>query len=200
MAARQGKEVRSYRFHKASGQGIVTLGGRMVYLGKYGSEASRDEYERVIGEWLAKGQYLDGVESTDLFSVDDLIAGYWRHAEVYYRKDGKPTSEIGNQRQAMRFLHRLYGRTRAAEFGPLALKACRVAMIEKRLCRNTVNGYVSRIKQCFGWVVANSRLRSSGYAHSASFRRMAQDEIAAGGRESAAHSAERRATVGFKAS
>ena len=47
--------IPSYRLHKQSGQGIVTLtdglgGRRDVLLGKYGTAASRQEYTRVIAE------------------------------------------------------------------------------------------------------------------------------------------------------
>ena len=155
MAAKQSKGVPSYRFHKASGQAIVTLEGRMMYLGRFGSEESRERYERVVSEWMAQGQDLTPGENSADLSVDDLTAAYWRHAEIYYRKDGKPTSELGNVRQALRFLHRLYGKTSVYEFGPLALKACREAMIEQDLSRSTVNRYVSRIVQCFRWGVEN---------------------------------------------
>jgi hypothetical protein len=42
----------SYRLHKPSGQAVVTLSGR-VYLGRFGSTASRAEYDRRVAEWLA---------------------------------------------------------------------------------------------------------------------------------------------------
>jgi len=44
----------AYRKHKRSGRAVVTLSGKDIYLGKYGSQASHDEYDRVTGEWLAK--------------------------------------------------------------------------------------------------------------------------------------------------
>ena len=100
---------------------------------------------------MAQGQDSACEGSASEISVDDLMAAYWRHAEVHYRKDGKPTSELANLRQALRFLHRLYGSTSAYEFGPLGLKACREAMIEHGLSRTTVNGCVSRIRLCFRW-------------------------------------------------
>ena len=37
--------VPSYRKHKASGQAVVTLSGRDVYLGPHGSQVSKDEYD-----------------------------------------------------------------------------------------------------------------------------------------------------------
>ena len=48
----------SYRLHKPSGQAVVTLGGRDVYLGPHNSRTSRAEYDRVVAEWLANGRQL----------------------------------------------------------------------------------------------------------------------------------------------
>lgn len=41
-----------YRLHKGSGQAVVTLYGKDIYLGIHGTEESRVEYRRVIAEWL----------------------------------------------------------------------------------------------------------------------------------------------------
>ena len=45
--------VPKYRKHKATGQAIVTIQGRDFYLGPHGTKASKLEYDRLIGEWLA---------------------------------------------------------------------------------------------------------------------------------------------------
>ena len=50
--------VPSYRRHKPSGQAVVTISGRDIYLGKWNTAASRAEYDRLIGEWLAGGRCL----------------------------------------------------------------------------------------------------------------------------------------------
>lgn len=50
--------VPSYGCHKPSGQALVTLNGRDISLGKWRTKTSRDEYERVVGEWLANGRLL----------------------------------------------------------------------------------------------------------------------------------------------
>ncbi|MBL8753078.1 MAG: site-specific integrase [Planctomycetes bacterium] len=128
---------------------MVKLGDRVVYLGPYGSEEAQAAYLRVVAEWRASG----GVVAAKVVTVDHVIAGYWQHAEVYYRKDGKPTSELSVLKLAMRYLHQLYGSVPAVEFGPLALKACRERMIDAGLARTTINGYVSRIRQAFRWAV-----------------------------------------------
>ena len=52
------KNPPKYRKHKASGQAIVTIGGKMFYLGPHNSKASRIEYDRFIGEWLANGRRI----------------------------------------------------------------------------------------------------------------------------------------------
>jgi hypothetical protein len=41
-------------------------------------------------------------------------------------KDGRPTSEQDNIRQALRFVRPLYGSIAAKDFSPLALKAVRL--------------------------------------------------------------------------
>ena len=69
----------------------------------------------------------------------------------YYVKDGRPTSEQDNIRQALRFLRRLYGHTPARDFGPLALKAVRQSMIEAGRCRRLINKDVHRIRAMFRW-------------------------------------------------
>jgi hypothetical protein len=47
-----------YRRHKASGQAVVTLDERDLYLGRYGTPESRAEYDRLIAEWLGNGRRL----------------------------------------------------------------------------------------------------------------------------------------------
>ena len=84
-----------YRMHRASGQAVVTLDGRDFYLGPHGSTASRQEYDRLIGEWLAAGRRLPrqgGGDASDLTFVE-LVAGFWKHAQVYYHQ---PAAIRGN--------------------------------------------------------------------------------------------------------
>ena len=138
-----------YRKHKASGQAIVTLSGKDHYLGPHGTKASRLEYDRVIAEWIAGGR-LPLLE-TEERTIVQVIAAYLHHAKDYYRGSG----EYENMRYALRPLKEVYGRTPAAEFSPLKLKAIREKMIADGLCRNEVNHRIGRIKRCFCWAVEN---------------------------------------------
>src|SRR5687768_5396343 len=45
-----------YRKHKISGQAVVTVDGKDVYLWPYGTQASRDQYDRAIKEYIANGR------------------------------------------------------------------------------------------------------------------------------------------------
>ena len=45
-----------YCLHRATGRAVVTLDGHDIYLGEHGFKASRREYDRLIGEWLANGR------------------------------------------------------------------------------------------------------------------------------------------------
>ena len=46
----------SYRLHKPSGLAVVSIGGRDIYLGKHDTAESRQEYDRLIPEWLITGE------------------------------------------------------------------------------------------------------------------------------------------------
>ena len=153
--------IPSYRRHKPTGQAVVTLASRDIYLGKHNSAASRAEYNRLIAEWTANNGALPKHQAKDL-TISELAAGFMRHAERYYRApNGKETSEVANFNPIMRRLKTLYGRTRAADFGPLALKAVRQQMIDARLARATVNKGVNRIRRVFKWAVENQLIEPS---------------------------------------
>lgn len=132
MASR--KAVPSYRYHKKNKQAIVTLtdglGGRKdMLLGEYNSPASIAEYARVIGEWEASGRRIPGQKASKDITVNEVILAYLRHAETYYVKEGEPTTQIVRIKAALKIVRELYGRTRAEDFGPVALKSVRERML-----------------------------------------------------------------------
>lgn len=142
----------SYRLHRPSGQAVVTLSGRDFYLGPHGTKASKAEYDRLVGEWLAHGRRLPAASaaSTDL-TVNELLLAYWTHAEAHYTRDGKPTRHLANIKDAIRPLRALYGHTRATDFGAAAIKTVRKAMIDTGLCRCTINGRLGKVRSMFRW-------------------------------------------------
>jgi len=153
----------SYRQHKASGQAMVTLGGRDFYLGQYDTKASRSEYDWLIGEWLANGRQLPIADEISSITVVELINAYRKHIRVYYVKNGRPSREQANILLAMKPLKRLYGRTPAVEFGPLALKTVRQSLIDNDNARNYINSNIGRIKRMFKWGVENELVPPNVY-------------------------------------
>jgi integrase len=139
--------------HKASGQAVVRLNGRDIYLGQYGTPEARAKYERTISEWLSAGRQLP---QSGRRKINDLILAFWHHCEQHYRKpDGRPTSELGLIRLALRPLREIYGLTFADAFGPLALKAVRQRMMDGGMSRGVINAHVGRIRRMFRWGVEN---------------------------------------------
>jgi integrase len=159
--------IPKYRLHKGSGQALVQIDGRRIYLGKHGTEESREKYRRIIGEWLANHRHTSASQPEqpigEELSVNELLLAYWRFAERHYVKDGKPTQEVANARVALRPVRQLYGHTSARDFGPRSLKAIRDHMVEARLSRGVINHRVSRIKRVFKWAVAEELVPPAVY-------------------------------------
>src|SRR5262245_26078954 len=76
-----------YRRHKAHGLAVVTITGRDIYLGKYGSAASKEVYRRLVAEYLLSG-HVNEVATPAPITAVEVLAAYLRHAKQYYRKNG----------------------------------------------------------------------------------------------------------------
>ncbi|MDA1013978.1 MAG: site-specific integrase [Planctomycetota bacterium] len=145
------KRKPSYLLHKATGQARVRINGKDHYLGEYGSPESRERYDDLITEWFSK----NGETAQYALCVDDLALLFMEHANQHYRKNGKPTSEISCIKTALRYLVAKSGRSRVRDFGPLAFKAVRQAMIDDGHCRKSINKHSGRIRRIFAWAVEN---------------------------------------------
>lgn len=65
--------VPKYRKH-SSGNARVTINDRVHYLGKYGTQASKREYDRLIAEFVASGRSASfGVDHESAYTVAMLI-------------------------------------------------------------------------------------------------------------------------------
>jgi hypothetical protein len=69
-------KVPAYRLHKQSGQAIVTLSGRDVLLGDYGSEGSKKKYEMAISEWLAAEKIAPGKDEGNSITIVEMVDLY----------------------------------------------------------------------------------------------------------------------------
>jgi integrase len=153
------KKKPAYTLHKPTGQARVRIDGHDHYLGAYGSQKSRDEYDGLILEWLAQ----EGDVRKYTLTVDELAILFMDFARGYYRKNGKVTSEIACYRTALRPLIGLFGTTRVRDFGPRMLKKVRSEFVAAGHVRRTVNSMVTRIRRLFKWGVADQYVPPSVY-------------------------------------
>lgn len=156
--------VPKYRQHRSSGQAVVTLDGRDFYLGLWRSTASRVEYDRLIGEWLANGRHLPAPTNlvADL-TIIEIADRYLQFATEYYVKDGRPTDTIHGIRRALAYLCELYGSQTAASFGPLALLAIQKKMIAEQKSRRYINDTSDRIRGTFKWAASRELVSVAVY-------------------------------------
>ncbi len=159
---RRGLRTPNYRRHRASGQGIVTLNGRDFYLGPFGSKASRNEYDRLIAEWLNAGRNIP-TEPNET-TITQLTQRFREHAQVYYAdSEGNPTASFERFSVCLKPLVKLYGNKPAGSFGPLALETVREQFIQAGHARTYINQLVFRIVQVFRWGVSKELVPASVY-------------------------------------
>jgi len=97
-----------YRHHKAKNLAVVTFAGRDIYLGTFGTAESKQEYRRLVAEYIQSGA-MPRTEIATEISVIEVIAAYLKFAKGYYRKTGKFTREYGLIVKCCRFIKSLYG-------------------------------------------------------------------------------------------
>ena len=154
--------IPNYRLHKASGQAFVELGGRRFYLGKHGSKASREEYDRRIAEYLDNGRQLPPTRTKTGISCQELAVHFLEWAEGYYVKNGEQTEIFGHYQRAIAVWVKHYGYESVDNFTPLSLDFLQKQWVEDGYARLTVNRYVNFIRQAFkhgvkfGWVDAKT--------------------------------------------
>lgn len=139
---------------------MVRINGRDHYLGAHGTEESRLTYDRLIAEWLASGRRSEPLNDDGglpSVSVNEVLLAFVDHAERYYRDGDQVSKEVVNLKLALRPVKQLYGTTAADKFGPLALKAIRLQMVEvQKLCRKEINKRIGRIKRFSNGLSAKS--------------------------------------------
>jgi integrase len=140
------KQLPKYCHHKASGRAFVRIGGKMYYLGKYGSAASRREYDRIIAEFVTNGR--QPFYHPDEILIEQLIARFLVHTETERNYNDTTKKRM---KTVLRLLYRLYGKQPVSSFSPMALKSIRRQFVENGLAKDTINNYIGIIKQVFYW-------------------------------------------------
>ena len=142
------KKIPSYRRKKVGSRvyGLVQINGKEFYLGKWNSKASKQEYEHLIGEYLATGR---ASSNSDPVTVLEIAVDYANHMkERYSNKDGEPSNEFRIVKRVMKEFRSRYGVKLAKDFRPTQFKAIRKHFVSEGLSRNTINRYVWHIVRC----------------------------------------------------
>lgn len=158
----------SYCHHKPSDRAFVRIGGKQIWLGKFGTQESKDKYLRAVAEWVSLGRPAD-VEPTTPICVTPgmtqklasagptlavVIEPYWNHAQTYYVKNGRPTDEQACIKVVLRLLNQMYGETPAKDFDSLKTLAVQQEMIRRGWARKTINGHMGRVKRALKWLAS----------------------------------------------
>lgn len=154
------KPTPSYVLHQQSGRGRLlwtdATGIRQQKLlpGPFNSPESLLAKARLELEIATAATATPARSPADAASVAEVLAAFLEHAKQHYRRDdGTPTRELKDYKLIIRHVRELYGETRAATFGPLALKAIRQKFVGAGWCRSLINQRVGRIVRVFKWAV-----------------------------------------------
>lgn len=125
--------------------------GKFHWCGKWGTPKATAKYARLVAELEANHGIL--VPPLEAITVCELVAAFWEHATVYYRKpNGKPTKTVAEIHRSLKVLLELYGDTTAKDFGPKALITCR-HQFARSTSRSTANNRACWIRHLFSWGV-----------------------------------------------
>ena len=154
--------IPKYRLHKATGQALVQIRGKRIYLGRHGSAESRERYRQLLTQYLASPQSPQPIQHpTQSPTVSELILAYYQFAQTYYVKAGRATDEVAGIRSALRRLRLQYGTCLAKDFGPKAFKTVREGMIQEGLSRKYINDSMARIRRMYRWAASEELLPAS---------------------------------------
>jgi integrase len=152
--ARPRNPIPTARCHKGSAVVDVYQGGkrRTVTLGPWGSVQADKEFARMLAE-------RNGPAAGNDPTIAEIFLAFLKHAEAHYRQpDGTTSPEVDEFKALSKFTRELYAHTAAREFGPLALKTLREALVGRGLCRRIVNQRIGRLKRVFKWAASEELL------------------------------------------
>lgn len=185
--SQQQKQPPKYGLHKASGQAVVHVKGRGIYLGKYGTPASHERYRIFVEQWLAQQAEHEQVDAAAQaestlarqinaanlrvkrregrpITIDELIFVYRRHARGYYVKNGQVTRESYLIDEVTGLLGKRHGERSVESLGPVDLDEFREWVIDERdWSRQHLNKQIARIVRMYKWAVRKELCAPAAY-------------------------------------
>jgi integrase len=153
--------VPSYRLHKPTGLGVVTLSGKDFYLGPYDSPEARQQYLKLLSEWESSSRSQSFGEPNEYLTMAQVALSYLEYAREYY---GPDSSEYVNLKLAVKPISSLYADFPARSFGPAEFKACRQWWLTNPdRTRQYVNKQVKRLLRVIKWAVSEGKMRPEAH-------------------------------------
>jgi integrase len=145
-----------YCLHKPTGQAYVRFDGKPFYLGEFGSEVSKERYNRLKAEWLVNRHSAKFKPKASAGpTVSDVCNAYLDHAEAYY----SASNEYRNLKLACGPLSELFATMPASEFGILQYRACRDWWLSTDTrSRQYINKQMKRMLRVFKWAVGEGMI------------------------------------------
>ena len=76
MKRGRSKSAPKYRLHKRSGQAVVSINGKDIYLGKHSTEESQQRYRAAIADhWASANRSTQGIDSEAKWGHHDHPVG-----------------------------------------------------------------------------------------------------------------------------
>lgn len=164
----------------------MSIAGKRVYLGPYGSPQSHRKYQELLQKWFQQRDLetsrsnapedeqtpkLSKITAESLrekrlvgspITINELVLVYRRFAKEYYRKNGRITREASIIDDAIRILRKHYATSFLHDFGPVKLDSLREKMIsELGWSRMHINKQVSRLVRMFKWASSKELVEAS---------------------------------------
>lgn len=150
-----------YCLHKPSGKAYVNLGGKVHYLGVYGTDGSKEKYRAIKAEWLVNrhaGAFAP-VASTG-HSMAEVVLAFLHHAKSYYTVQ----SVYLNLERACWPIDEMYGSLNAKDFGVVQFRACRDWWLKNpKRSRGYINEHARRLLAIIKWGVGQGMVPPSVY-------------------------------------
>lgn len=148
-----------YCLHKPSGKAYVNLGGKVHYLGVYGTQESKEKYGRLKAEWLTNRNVGVFTPSTGP-TMAEVVLAYLQHAELYYAG----STEYPNLELACRPVASLYASLYAKDFGIVQFETCRDWWLEDpKRSRQYINKQSKRLLRVLKWAATKRMVAADVY-------------------------------------
>jgi integrase len=152
------RKLPKYCEHKSSNRVFVNLplgpGKRKrVYLGVYNSAQSLENYDRVVGEWLATKTAPIPTNSGP--TLRDVVERYRSYQEPILNQD-----KFYNVCNALKLLTELLGDRPAEEFNVRQFERYRSELIRRKYSREYGNRLLRIVKECCEWAMNRDYLTS----------------------------------------